>query len=332
VSSPAAVLSNSMDTNHSARGLLLPARLTLFAVVTVGCSAARGLLHGRAVSVLALAAIAIAMWHGAYDHVHAEQVLARRVGRHWLPWFLCGYVALAGTTLLGWRLFPFASLLFFLGYSAWHFGTEPEQAAPRLATALPALALGAVPIVAACHWRPAAVTPVFMQMAQGSADAHGLAKALGAGCWPVLAIALGGIVSGLLGRSFLQRGELLAVTMLQIALFALCDPLVAFAVYFCCWHTPEHLVTTSLPQTGGSTLGVSILHNLRSGLVPWILSLIFLGAAFGLGRHEAASYQSEIFIVLSALTVPHMALNELSRWMPRASYPWQGRIPDRSIA
>ena len=290
----------------SARGVLLLPRVTLFACVTLICCVAtsEGLLRGPAVLPLALAAIAVAMWHGAYDQVQAEQVLARVLGRRWLPVFLAGYAGLAALTFVGWRLVPFASLVLFLLYAAWHFGSEAEQRTPALPGALVALAMGAVPIVAACQWHAHAVTPIFAQMA--GREAAGLTQVLAKCCWPVLATAVVGIVLGQAGRGRAQKAELLAVLALQTALFATCDPLVAFAGYFCCWHTPEHLVATSVAPA-------SLRRNLKAGLVPWLLSLVMLATVFALGRHEATAYRAEIFILLSALTVPHMALNELRR-------------------
>jgi Brp/Blh family beta-carotene 15,15'-monooxygenase len=115
-----------------------------------------------------------------------------------------------------------------------------------------------------------------------------------------------GIVLGQVGRGRVQKAELLTVLALQALLFAICDPIVAFAAYFCCWHTPEHLVATSVAPA-------SLGRNLKAGLVPWLLTLVLLAAFFALGRHEATAYRAEIFILLSALTVPHMALNELRR-------------------
>ncbi len=298
----------------SARGFWLPARLGLFAAVALACCglSVAGWLRGPAVVPFALAAVAIAMWHGAYDHVQGEQLLRARLGRRWLVWFLGGYLLLFGLTLVGWFLAPVASLALFLLYSAWHFGTEPEERTPGPAVALAGLAWGAVPILAACRWQGTAVTPIFAAMLGRHGSAAGaLCGALGFALWPVLSMALLGIAGGLLGRSPAQRGELLAVAVLQVALFVLCDPLVAFAVYFCCWHTPEHLLATSVGEPGG------LRRNLRAGFLPWLLSLGFLGLAFAYGRHGAEVYQARLFIVLSALTVPHMALNELRRGLRR---------------
>ncbi len=309
---------------QSARTVLLRERFLFFAAIAAACCAASALqlLRGPAVLAVVLAAIGIAMWHGAYDHVQAGQLLAAPLGRRWLPIFLVGYASLAGLTLLSWWVFPLASLVCFLAYSAWHFGTEPEQATLSPVSAAAALALGAVPIVAACRWHSAAVMPIFASMlapthalpGEASAQAALLTHAISAACWPVLAAALLAIVLGAFGHGRAERGELFAVTALQAALFILCDPLIAFAVYFCCWHTPEHLVATSAPNLADEpSLRVGLSRNLRAGFVPWLLSLALLAAIFVVGRHQAASYRAEIFIVLSALTVPHMALNELRR-------------------
>jgi Brp/Blh family beta-carotene 15,15'-monooxygenase len=301
-------VSLSLRPVHSVSHILLPQRLTLFAGVALACCAATAahLMSGPAVLPLATAAIAIAMWHGAYDQVQAEHMLAGPLGRRWLPIFLTGYAALGALTFLGWRIAPFVSLILFLLYAAWHFGSEAEQRTPAPPAALAALALGAAPIVAACRWHGDEVTPIFAAMIAGQRlHAETLTHVLSTVCWPVLAVAALGIV---LGRHDLaQRVEMLAVLLIQIALFAICDPLIAFAVYFCCWHTPEHLLATSLPPA-------SLGRNLKAGLVPWLLSLVLLAVCFALGRREATAYRAEIFILLSALTVPHMALNELRRF------------------
>lgn len=320
--SPQVVSAADVRPSHpEARATLLPARLLLFAGVSAAAcvASAPGGLRGTAIIPVALGAVAVAMWHGAYDHVLAEQTVRPALGPRWLPRFLAGYAALAAVTLLGWFLFPVPSLVLFLLYSAWHFGTEPEQFAPRPLPSATALLLGAAPIVAACRWHPGAVAPIFAAMLRGQAHASvPLTHALGAACYPVLVAAALGIAAGWLGRGRAERAGLLGLLALDIALFAICDPLTAFAVFFCCWHTPEHLLATSLPGPG-ETLPRRVAANLLAGLLPWALSVGLLGLAFAFGRRDALAWQGELFIALSALTVPHMALNEWRR--ARSSHP-----------
>ncbi len=302
----------------SARSVLLPQRLILFGAAAAACCVASilGALHGPAVVALAIAAIAVAMWHGAYDQVQAEQLLSR-IGPRWPLVFLGSYALLAAFTLLGWLLAPLASLLLFLLYSAWHFGTEPEIWTPTPLASIAAVALGAVPIVAACHWHSGEAAAIFAQMLHGEGNTQGLAAALagslGASCWPVAAVAAAGILAGKFGVARGMQVELLGVLAIELALFCFADPLLAFTVFFCCWHTPEHLVTTSLPEGAGETLAGKLARNLKAGFLPWVLALCLTAGILLWGRHEAIAYQAEIFIVLSALTVPHMALNELGR-------------------
>jgi Brp/Blh family beta-carotene 15,15'-monooxygenase len=307
----------ALTPQPSTRALLLVPRVSFYVMVACCCCAgsAGGLVHGKWLLPIVLAAVAVAMWHGAYDPVPGRKLLVPLFGSRWLGVFLIGYVALAALTLLLWWLLPFVSLLLFLAYSAWHFGTESDRRTPRFVAAIAACALGAVPIVAACRWHSGAVIPILASMlgvtAAGSSAA--LAHGLSTLWWPVLAVALIGAGSGLAGRSMLERAGTTLVIACTASLFAFCDPLLAFAVYFCCWHTPEHLVSTSEPTREAPSLRANVLCNLRAGLVPWFGSLVFLSAMLLFGRHAAASYGAEMFIVLSALTVPHMALNELGR-------------------
>jgi Brp/Blh family beta-carotene 15,15'-monooxygenase len=320
----------------SARSVLLGPRLVVYAAIGLSCVAAstmaprsawtHGAKAGGLVLTAALAAIAIAMWHGAYDAVQAEPLLKPRFKAKWRVVFPAGYAALVAATLLGWWAFPFVSLLLFLAYSAWHFGTEPERGRASTATLLAGLALGALPIVAACRWHGAEVQTIFAQMLRGMPSAR-LTSALATGFWPVLALTCAGALTGQFGRSVAERWETLSAIAVTTLLFVFCNPLIAFAVYFCCWHTPEHLISTSLPDGSGATMLERLRSNLRTGLLPWLLSLVLLGIVFMTGQHAAASYRAEIFIVLSALTVPHMALNELGRWQAARRLMATGALP-----
>ncbi len=300
----------------STRALFLPARLLLLACATaVVCAASRaGVLGGPVAAAMAIAAVAIAMAHGAYDHLQGRRRLAPRFGARWPLVFFPAYLLLAGLTLLGWRFVPVASLLLFLAYSSWHFGLEPEGRLPGVLRLATGFALGALPIVAACRWQSSEVSAIFGQMLGASSSYAGpLTRALGLACWPVAALAVAGAASGSLAHPLADRLQLAASAGLQLALFFFCQPVVAFAVFFCCWHTPEHLLATSLPDRPGSSLRGNLVANLRAGVGPWLLSVAALAGAFVFGRQGLVAHQGQIFVLLSALTVPHMALDELRR-------------------
>ncbi len=300
----------------STRALFLPGRLLLLACATaVVCAGSRtGILPGPIAAALAIAAVAIAMAHGAYDHLQGRRRLAPRFGARWPLVFFPAYLLLAGLTLAGWRFAPVTSLLLFLAYSSWHFGLEPEGRLPGVLRLVTGFALGALPIVAACRWQPSEVNAIFSQMLGPSSNHAGpLTGALGSACGPLAALALVGAASGALVRPLADRLQLAASVGLQLALFFFCQPVIAFAVFFCCWHTPEHLLATSLPDGLGSTLRGNLLSNLRAGLGPWMLSVATLAGMFVFGRQGLVAHQAQLFVLLSALTVPHMALDELRR-------------------
>ncbi len=289
--------------------LFSTSRLTVFAAATVVAVAGARWLPGAQLAVpLAVAAIAVAIWHGAFDGVLAEEAFQPRFGDRWRPPFTAAYLALGGAVLLLWWRAPVVALPAFLLYSALHFGTESERDF-RPVRLLAGAATGFLPIAASCHWWPQQVAAIYGMMLRGSAAAAVPITALaGRALWPAVTIALLGAVLAR-GYHWLAAGALLATELL---LFRGCSPVVAFAVFFCLWHTPEHMLSTSLDRFGGFRRDLLLTH-LRRGFVPWLLSLAGLAAACWLGRHQVGSYVGLLFIALSALTVPHMALAEICR-------------------
>lgn len=253
-------------------------------------------------TVAALLGLALAIWHGAYDTVLARGVMRRTLGRSWrLPFYL-GYVGLAVAVLALWWAFPVVALVAFLLYSAFHFGTEAEPNLVPVQT-LSALAFGALPIVAACRWSRSEVEPIFVLLLRGhEAMAHAISTAAGRLLVPAIALSL---LPLLRAWPSLVRRTLVLLSVLL--LFRLCPPLLAFAVYFCLWHTPEHLLETSHDGHGRPSLH-TMTRNLRGGMAPWLLSLAAVAIAGWTGRHTLQAYTGLIFVALSALTVPHMVL------------------------
>jgi Brp/Blh family beta-carotene 15,15'-monooxygenase len=100
---------------------------------------------------------------------------------------------------------------------------------------------------------------------------------------------------------------------MELILFWCCGPVPAFAIYFCMWHTPEHLVSTSLDSDGLFTPRI-MWQNLRAGIPPWIASLAAMIVLLAFRPQSVTGYASGLFVFLSALTVPHMGLNEIRRF------------------
>ena len=101
--------------------------------------------------------------------------------------------------------------------------------------------------------------------------------------------------------------ELLRVIVLG-ALFALFPPLVSFAIYFCVWHAPRHVISVGRRfQLSPKALSRAL------ALVAAPLTLAALALAIGAWMHLRATgiefapaTAQVVFIGLSALTAPHM--------------------------
>ncbi len=159
---------------HAPPARLLDQRIGPFvlAAAALVLSASRRWLSGDAALIMATAALAIAVWHGAYDHVQAKPLREVRIGPVWPPMFVGLYVTLAGAVVLGWWLFPTVSLVLFLTYSAWHFGSASEFKRASLASCVAVFALGAAPVVVACRWQAGEVARLSALMLEGAPDAR----------------------------------------------------------------------------------------------------------------------------------------------------------------
>ncbi len=264
---------------------------------------------------VALIAIAIAVWHGAYDGTLARPRFEPWIGRWWFPAFASGYLVLVGATLIAWYVAPAPTLVAFLLYSSWHFGTEQDLGRFTPGGAVSGFAFGALPIAAACYWHPDQVRLIFGAMLGSSANTAfplELTQVCAALLWGFVVLAVLGALLGLRGKAQAIPLSSMCLIAVELLLFWCCNPLIAFAIYFCVWHTPEHLVSTSLD--GDYLFRQRIMwQNLRAGIPAWIASLAALAVVLALRPHSLTSYASGLLILLSALTVPHMGLNEMRR-------------------
>ena len=250
----------------------------------------------------ALAGIAIAIWHGAYDSVLGRQMWQPRYAGRWLLPFAASYVALAALVVVAWYVYAPAALVAFLLYSGVHFGMETETGRSPLQMAS-AIAFGCLPIAAASFWQTGSVVPIFATMLRGQGvAAERITAVAGTLLIPCIVLSLVPIFQN--GLQGIRRAALIAAELL---LFRFCPPVVAFAVFFCLLHTPEHLMETS--RTAAGVFSVERMwQNLRAGMIPWLISLAAIAVAAWMGQRTVQAYTAMLFIALSALTVPHMAL------------------------
>ncbi len=299
--------------------------LVIFSILVLAACVA-GRLHlgsSPAVMGVAFAAVALAIWHGAYDGVTAHDLLWPRLHRRWWVVFFGMYAVLLAAGALLWWTLPAVALALFLLYASWHFGTERSEGAIPVWAGVGLFAQGALPIAAACHWRAEEVLPIFAGMlrephSHAPAARHILAVA-GNSLWPLVAFALAGVWTDAVRRRSWRIAATATLLMgEELLLFYMCPPLMAFAVFFCIWHTPQHLLESSSDRRGTFSPR-RLLRNLRGGFLPWVITLAALGGALLLDPSWLDHASSALFVLLSVLTVPHMVLHEVRR----RSLGWQ---------
>lgn len=290
-------------------GVRIPSLAVTALVVLAGL-----LLDGHA-SPAALLAVAVVagLPHGASDGETGRAAFAG-MGRGWWALFLLGYVGLVCATLAAWAVAATIMLAVFLLLSIVHFGMQDAPGGSRLAI----VAHGGVPIVVPALFHPQAVQHLFAILI-GNGGAAGLEAALRG---PVASLWLAAVIVEVWRAidiadfaSARQRWPALADLLLVGLLFAAASPLVAFSLYFALLHTPRALLeqrrrTAELPSPW-QTAALTILACLL-GLG------IFVS---GHGIPATADIVRTSFLLLSALTVPHMALEYLAARHARIARP-----------
>jgi Brp/Blh family beta-carotene 15,15'-monooxygenase len=262
--------------------------------------------------VIAVIAVAIGIPHGALDHL----VTLPKAQPKKMAIFIVIYVAVAVVAVIGILQFNTVGFIIVLFMSAIHFGigdaafineidkrSDTERKLNRWFY-IPAAGFAPVfiPLVNSASTEAlASVNPALIDWHQGL-DSQTL---LIVTSFTVVAIAV---------MVFTKRNrEALDLTLLLL-LAHLAPPLIAFAVYFGCWHAMRHTarLTLSLPRS---------LENLNKGMlrkafshavIPGLPALIGTFVVAGLLALSGQDFSDEFFwmalVVVWALTVPHMVV------------------------
>jgi Brp/Blh family beta-carotene 15,15'-monooxygenase len=263
--------------------------------------------------VIALVALAIGIPHGALDHL----VTLPRSSAKKMALFIVIYVAVAVAAviaLLTWNVFGF---IFVVIMSAMHFGIgdaafiseidRRSENPKRFQKYLYASTAGTLPVVIPLVSDKSTsalekVNPALINWHQGLNNDLLL--------WTMLLTAFA------LLRLVQKRrdGEAIDLVLLYL-LAAIAPPLVAFAVYFGCWHAMRHTarLTLSLPSSKaafaeGSARGAFIKAVLPG--TPALVGTFIVAALIVLLRGDSLDDQFlwVSLVVVWALTVPHMAV------------------------
>ena len=262
--------------------------------------------------VVAVIALAIGIPHGALDHL----VTLPKAQPRKMAIFIAIYVAVAVVAVLGILQFNTIGFILVLFMSAIHFGigdgafineidkrAEPVKKLNRWLY-IPAAGFTPVfiPLVNSASTKAlASVNPALINWHQGF-DSEIL---VAVSAFAVLAIAVMVVTK--------RYREAVDLTLLLL-LAHLAPPLIAFAVYFGCWHAMRHTarLTLSLPKSienlDGGLNGKAFLAAVIPGL-PALIGAFVVAALLALSGQD---FTDEFFwmalVVVWALTVPHMAV------------------------
>ena len=262
--------------------------------------------------IIAVIALAIGIPHGALDHL----VTLPKAQPKKMALFIFVYVAVAIVAVIGILKFNTVGFIVVLFMSAIHFGIgdaafineiDKRSAAPKKLNRwfyIPAAGFTPVfiPLVnSASTDALASVNPALINWHQGL-DSQIL---LGNTLFTLIAIAV---------MAFEKRyREVLDLTVLLL-LAHLAPPLIAFAVYFGCWHAMRHTarLTLSLPRCVENITQGMLRKAFSNAVIPGLPALVGTFVVAGILALSRRDFTDEFFwmalVVVWALTVPHMAV------------------------
>lgn len=263
--------------------------------------------------ITALVALAIGIPHGALDHL----VTLPRSNAIKMALFITGYVAvaiIAVIAILTWNVIGF---IFVVAMSAVHFGIgdaafiseidRRRDEKKRFPKYLYALAAGSLPVIIPLVSQKS--TSALEKVNPSLIDWHqGLDQELLLWTMMITALALLALIR--------RRRSAEAIDLVLLYLLAVtAPPLVAFAVYFGCWHAMRHTarLTLTLPSSQEAfTKGKAKSAFTRAVLpgTPALVGTFVIAALIVLLRGDSLDDQFlwVSLVVVWALTVPHMAV------------------------
>lgn len=253
--------------------------------------------------------------HGGVDHLMAMRLAGGRP----IGLVVAVYAALAATAWVVLRWGGPVALLVVITLSAVHFGVGELAVARELTGWRPSLFTSAALVVAGSG---ALLLPLARSGDQfrkvAAAVSPGLAQVIGAA--PVrmgvlvlwLAAGAVAVTASLAGG---HRSSALDIVLIG-ALGMLVQPLVAFAVWFGCWHAVRHCSRMLTQEPGCASLlaqgrrrAASLrLVRLAAPMSIAALTVVIALAWFTVNSDDPAAVLAEVLRLLLALTVPHMAV------------------------
>ena len=293
-------------------------RVRLYSSVAVAMAIVASLIASQLVGskdltwqvAIALFALAVGIPHGALDHF----VTVPRTNKKILTAFIFIYVlvscaavlAILKWNVLGFQLVVLMSLVHF-GVGECAFLNEldrlKEKTSSRLPTPFVVLAFGSIPVVL-----PLINSSSASALAQVNTNLVNWHQGFDQGLrFIVLALFTVALVALLITKRFRDVVDLFLLSALAV----LTPPLIAFAVYFGCWHAMRHTarLTLLLPKSQSDYEQSRALKAFWSAVLPGtpalIGSFVFAAGLWIYGEVDKSFFWFVLTIVW-ALTVPHM--------------------------
>jgi len=262
--------------------------------------------------IIAVVALAIGIPHGALDHL----VTLPKAQPKKMALFIIVYVAVAIVAVIGILNFNTVGFILVLFMSAVHFGIgdgafineidKRQDSSQKLNRWFYIPAAGFTPVFiplvnSASTQALASVNPALINWHKGFDSGILFIVSL----FTVVAI----VVMAITKR---YREALDLTLLLLLAHFA--PPLIAFAVYFGCWHAMRHTarLTLSLPKSIENLTQGMLKKAFSQAVIPGLPALIGTFVVAGILALSGKDFTDEFFwmalVVVWALTVPHMAV------------------------
>ena len=261
---------------------------------------------------IAVVALAIGIPHGALDHL----VTLPKAQPKKMAVFIIVYVAVAIVAVIAILRFNIVGFIVVLFMSAIHFGIGDAA----FINEIDKRAEGSKKLNRWFYIPAAGFTPVFIPLVN-SASTEALASVNPALInwhqgfdsqilFTVIAFAILAIGVMVFDKRYREALDLTALLLLA----QLSPPLIAFAVYFGCWHAMRHTarLTLSLPRCVENITQGMLRKAFSQAVIPGLPALIGTFVVAGLLALSGRDFTDEFFwmalVVVWALTVPHMAV------------------------
>jgi Brp/Blh family beta-carotene 15,15'-monooxygenase len=262
--------------------------------------------------IIAVIALAIGIPHGALDHL----VTLPKTEPKKMALFIIVYVAVAIVAVIGILKFNIVGFIVVLFMSAIHFGIGDAA----FINEIDKRSEGTKKLNRWFYIPAAGFTPVFIPLVN-SASTEALSSVnpalinwhQGLDSQILITITVFAILA--IGVMVFDKRYREALDLIVLLLLAhLAPPLIAFAVYFGCWHAMRHTarLTLSLPRCVENIAQGMLRKAFSNAVIPGLPALIGTFVVAGLLAISGRDFTDEFFwmalVIVWALTVPHMAV------------------------